>query len=91
MEDLFTISSQGKSAQDELNELFNNHAYCTETVNISSVPIYYLNPNTLTFIHNDESGINGKFQLTRLSIPLTYNGMMTISATKIKDKIYLGG
>ena len=61
MEDLFTISSQGKSAQDELNELFNNHAYCTETVNISSVPIYYLNPNTLTFIHNDESGINGKF------------------------------
>ena len=91
MGDLFTISSQGKSAQDELNELFDTHAYCTETVTITSVPIYYLEPNTLVYIHNEESGINGKFQLTRLSIPLTYNGMMSINATKIKDKIYLGG
>lgn len=61
MEDLFTISAQGKSAQDELNELFNNHAYCTETISLTSIPIYYLEPNTLLYVHNDESGISGKF------------------------------
>ena len=51
----------------------------------------YLENTLEIYIHNEESGINGKFQLTRLSIPLTYNGMMSINATKIKDKIYLGG
>lgn len=91
MEDLFTISSQGKSAQDELNELFNDYSYCTETVTMNTIPIYYLEPNTIAYIHNEESGINGKYELTRFSIPLTYNGMMSFNATKIKDKIYLGG
>lgn len=61
MEDLFTISSQGKSAQDELNELFNDYSYCTETVTMNTIPIYYLEPNTIAYIHNEESGINGKY------------------------------
>lgn len=87
-ENLFNISALGKSAEEEMNELINVHSYCVEGLNISAIPIYNLEPNSLIHIHNEENGINGKYQVTRISIPLTYNGMMQISATKIIDAIY---
>lgn len=88
MEDLFTISAQGKSAEEEMNELFNKHSYCSEGISITSIPIYYLEPNTLIYIHNEENQINGKYQVNKITIPLAYNGTMSISATKIIDPVY---
>lgn len=88
MIDLFSISTRGKSAEEEMTELFNQFSYCTESISITTIPIYYLEPNTIIYIRNDENNINGKYQITRLSIPLTYNGMMSISATKIIDAVY---
>lgn len=86
-EDLFTISVQGKSAEEEINELFNTHSFCTEGISITTIPIYYLEPNTLIYIHNEENQINGKYQVNKITIPLAYNGTMSISATKINEKI----
>ena len=86
-EDLFTISAQGKSAEEETNQLFNQHSYCSESITISLIPIYNIEPNTLIYIHNDENNINGKYQVNRISLPLSFNGMMQIQATKIVDMI----
>lgn len=86
-EDLFTISSQGKSAEEETNELFNKHSYSNENINITTIPIYNLEANTLIYIHNDENNINGKYQISKITVPLTYNGTMSISAIKIIDPI----
>lgn len=61
MQDLFSISAQGKSAEEEMNELFNNHSYCTEGISITTIPIYHLEPNTLIYIHNEENHISGKY------------------------------
>ena len=88
MQDLFSISAQGKSAEEEMNELFNNYSYCSEGVTITAVPIYNLEPNTLVYIYNEENKINGKYQVNRITIPLNYNGMMSITATKIMEQIY---
>ena len=88
MENLFTISAQGKSAEEEMNELFNKHSYCSEGISITTIPIYFLEPNTLIYIHNEENQINGKYQVNKLTIPLAYNGMMSITATKIIDTVY---
>lgn len=88
MQDLFSISTQGKSAEEEMNELFNNYSYCSESVTITAVPIYHLEPNTLVYIYNEENKINGKYQVNRITIPLNYNGMMSITATKIMEQIY---
>ena len=88
MQDLFSISAQGKSAEEEMNELFNNYSYCSEGVTITAVPIYNLEPNTLIYIYNEENKINGKYQVNRITIPLNYNGMMSITATKIMEQIY---
>lgn len=88
MQDLFSISAQGKSAEEEMNELFNNYSYCSEGVTITAVPIYNLEPNTLVYIYNEENKINGKYQVNRITIPLNYNGMMSITATKIIEQVY---
>lgn len=88
LENLFNISAQGKSAEEEINNLFNQYSYCTESISITTIPIYNLEPNTLIHLHNEDIGINGKYQVKKISIPLSYNGVMTITANKITDLIY---
>lgn len=88
VESLFNISSQGKSAQDRLDELLYNHSYCIESVTIQSVPIYYLQPNTRIFVRDDQSKINGEYIVSKMTIPLAYNGTMSITATKAPERIY---
>jgi hypothetical protein len=88
LENLFTISSQGKSAQDALDDFIYQYSYCTETITINALPVYYLQPNTRIFIRDDNSGINGEYIITRISLPLNYNGTMSITATKAVDRIY---
>lgn len=83
MKNLFTISTQGKSAVEELNELFHNFSYCVNSINISTLPIYYLKPNTIIHVYNQQNNINGDYNISKITIPLTYNGMMSISAEKI--------
>lgn len=85
---LFTISAQKKSAMDELNGLLYNNSYCIESISMTTIPIYHLEPNTLIEVIDDNSKINGHFVLSKLTIPLTYNGTMSITATKAPDRLY---
>lgn len=84
----FNISAQGKSAKNKLDELLYNHSYCIETVNITAIPVYYLEPNTRVSIRDDKSKINGEYIISRISLPLTHSGMMSISATKAPQRLY---
>ena len=85
---LFNLSSQGKSAWNVLEETIYNNACCIESAMIVTIPIYYLKPNTRVYIRDDNSKINGEYIMSRFTIPLSYNGTMSISATKVTDKIY---
>ena len=88
LESVFNVSSQGKSAQDMLDELLYNHTYCIETVTIQAIPIYHLQPNTRIFVRDENSKIDGEYIVSKISIPLTYNGIMSINATKAPVRIY---
>ena len=88
LENLFTISTQGKCAKDSLDSWLYKYTYCTETVSLTSIPIYYLEPNTRVYIHDDNSGIDGEYIVDRISLPLQYSGTMNISATKAAERIY---
>lgn len=88
MDGLFNISSQGKSAKDVLDDYLYKYAYCIESVSITAVPLYHLEPNTRIFIEDKNSGINGEYLISKITIPLSYNGTMSISATKAIDRIY---
>ena len=86
--DCFSISSQGKSAKDSLDDLLYQHSYCTESINVQAIPVYYLEPNTIISIEDKDTKINGEYILNKITIPLTYNGMMSIQATKSPQRIY---
>jgi hypothetical protein len=86
--DSFVISTQGKSAQDALDEFLFRHTFCTESVSISAIPIYHLEPNTRIYVSDENSKVDGEYIVSRISLPLTYNGTMNITATKAVEKIY---
>ena len=85
---LFVVSTQGKCAIDVMEEWINNHIYAVESTNITTIPIYHLQPNTRIKITDKDSNINGDYIVSRISIPLTYNGTMSITATKVADRVY---
>lgn len=88
MENYFSISAQGKSAQDELDNLLYQHTYATEAVTLTAVPIYHLEPNTRIFVKDDNTGINGEFILSKITVPLQYNGTTSLTTTKAVERIY---
>lgn len=88
MENLFSISYRGKSAKERVDELLYENSYCIENVTINALPVYYLEPNTRIFIYDETTGINGEYIINKITLPLTYNGTMTINATKAPKRLY---
>ena len=84
---MFSISAQGKSAKDRIDELLYEHGYCSESVSITSVPLYFLQPNSRISVQDNENDINGDYIISQMTIPLTYNGTMSITATKAVENI----
>ena len=85
---MFVRSTQGKTAKDAIDTLLYNHTYCTESVTIQSVPIYYLQPNTLIHISDTEANIDGDYIISKMTVPLSYNGTMSITGVKTVQRIY---
>ena len=88
MENYFTISAQGKSAKDVVDELIQTHLCEGEQISFTCLPIYHLVPNTKIIVRNDESAINGEYLLSRYTINLGINANMSISASRLADKLY---
>jgi hypothetical protein len=58
------------SIKDKLNILINEHTYYTESVTITTIPIYYLEPNTRISIVDEVTGINGEYLVSKITVPL---------------------
>ena len=84
---LFSVSSRSKTAKERIDELLLNHSYCVENINISTIPIYHLQPNNFIYIRDDKSNIEGKYSIKNITIPLNYKKTMTINALKTIDDI----
>lgn len=87
IETMFKISTQGKSAKDKLDELIYNHGYCIENATITTIPIYYLEPNIRVHLYDNETNLCGDYIISKYTIPLAYNGTMSITATKAAENI----
>ena len=83
-----TLGGTKNSAYDKLKELLYVHMTYNETVNLSIIPIYHLEPNTRITIFDNETGVNGDYMIKTISLPLTPNGTSSISATKCLDKTF---
>ena len=84
----FSISPQKKSAYEALIDLLDKHIYCIENITITSTPIYYLDVNSRIEVYDKESNIEGQYLISKITLPLTHNGTMQITATKAIDSIY---
>lgn len=85
--DLFSISSTGASCYDRIREmLYQNLCYNT-TISITCLPKYYMEPNNIIYIEDRESNISGNYQITQFTLPLAYNGTMSITATEVLTRV----
>lgn len=80
--DAYSISSQGRAALDLLQEQLYKFAYCVENVTITTLPVYTLKPNYRVMVQSHIHGLSGEYIVSKYSIPLVYNGTMSITATK---------
>ena len=88
LSNFFSISAQGKSAHEVIETLLYENTYCIENVQITSIPIYHLDANIRVEVHDRESNIDGEYIISKITLPLTYNGTMSLTASKAVDTIY---
>ena len=86
-EALFSISGRGKSAKERVDELLQEHSYAIEQTNITTVPLYHLEPNTRISVFDEKSKVDGEYDITKITIPLAYNGTMSLSTSKVVSNI----
>lgn len=75
------------SAYVAIQDLLYQHTGYNETINISCLPIYYLEPNTRIYVEDDGTGIKGDYIISSFNLPLDTNSTMSISATRALDRI----
>lgn len=84
---LFAISSSGNSAYDEIKSLIYQHLIYNSQITINCIPLYYLEPNNIIYIADQTTGIIGSYVITSMTLPLNYNGTMTIQATEALERV----
>lgn len=83
-----TLGGSSSSAFDKIKKLLYNHTSYNESISLSTLPIYYLEPNTRITVNDIDTAISGDYMIKSISLPLIYNGMSTISATRIADRTF---
>lgn len=78
---LATGGSQ-RSAFVEVKDLLYEMTAYNESVSISTLPIYHLEPNIRIGIKDAEIDISGDYIINSISLPLDINGTTSISATR---------
>lgn len=87
IESSFVHSSTGSSAFDEIRNLLYQYLVYNTTISISCLPRYWYEPNNMIYLENRENGIQGNYVITQYSLPLTYNGTMSITMTQALTRV----
>lgn len=83
LEPMFYRLQQGNSAIARMNELIYQNTAIVNSLSITSIPIYYLEPNTRIYIAG-----KGDYTLDKISYQLSFGGTMQISGNKIIKQYY---
>lgn len=87
LENYFSISSTGACAYDVIREKLYQHLIYNIQSSLSTIPRYYLEPNSLIHLTSEDLGIDHDFIITQMSIPLTYSGFMNITLVESNNSI----
>lgn len=87
MYSLFTIGGYQNSCYQRICEMLYLYTHMNNSISISALPIYYLEPNTRITVLDNVSGIFGDYIIKTISLPLDISSAMSISAYKALNKI----
>lgn len=85
--DMFSISTTGTSCFDQIREMMYQNLCYNTTISLTCLPKYYIEPNNIIKVEDKDSNIYGNYQITQYSLPLTYNGTMSITATEVLTRV----
>ena len=71
----------------EARDLMMEYSGFKENISIQCLPMYFIEPNTRVTIEDKASEISGDYEINSISLPLTAGGTMSISASKIIDRL----
>lgn len=86
-DNLFKPSGTSSSAFDIIREMLYQYLVYNTSINISCLPKYYFDVNQVLYIEDKESNIQGNYTISHISLPLTYNGLMSLQATEQLSRI----
>lgn len=89
-QDVYKDMAQGgnyNSAYEGIKSMLFQHTQYNENISLTTIPIFYLEPNSRISVKDDSTGIYGKYIINSFTVPLDVSGSMTISASRVIDKI----
>lgn len=89
-EGMFSRSPKKKTAIEAVETLIAEKAYNAETISFSMIPDYSLDVNTRAKIKNEDLDIDGEYVINKLTIPLNYNGVVSVQASLAPTTLYDG-
>ena len=76
-----------RSAYEEIRSVLYQYLTYNEQISLTTIPIYYLQPNNLIQVNDAKSSISGSYLVKSISLPLGGNGTMTMNCSKAIEKV----
>lgn len=89
-QNLFSMVTGGgkfNSAYNMVRELLYQYTSYNESITISAIPIFYLEPNTRITVRDTVSGIYGDYMINNISLPFDITSTMTLSCVRALERI----
>ena len=83
----FAYATYGKDAFTKIRELIYLHTSLNETVNITSMPLYFLEPNTKIIAKDEETHTTGDYVIINLNFPLQFDAQQNMACIKVGSRL----
>ena len=81
------IGTLGYTAQEVSRDLLYQYTNYNESITLQTIPIYYLDVNSRITVQDNSTGIYGDYIINSITIPLSAESTMSITATRALDRI----
>ena len=76
-----------RSAYEQIRKELYQYTNYNQQISLTTIPIYYLEPNTRITVRDTQSGIFGDYIIKSISLPLDINSTMSLSCTRALERI----
>lgn len=84
---LLSIGGSQNSCYERICDMLYQYTNMNESITISALPIYYLEPNTRITVQDDAAGISGDYIISSISLPLDVESTMNLNCYRALSKI----